>query len=183
MGLVICKPFGAEAMCGHRSLRAFAEMAAAAGVPALRFDYLGTGDSANIDPDADQIEAWCRDILAAVDELRRRTGVTRVCLLGFRLGALLATLAAARSDCVDGLILVAPVISGPRYLRELRTTRLAALLGAAASEPVSDSAGDAAAQGAGSMEVSGYPVRARPSLRFRRSISRPRVRRAYPGCW
>jgi alpha-beta hydrolase superfamily lysophospholipase len=149
VGLVICKPFGAEAICGHRSLRAFAEMAAAAGVPALRFDYLGTGDSADIDPDADQIEAWCRDVLAAVDELRRRTGVTRVCLLGLRLGALLATLAAARSDCVDGLILVAPVISGPRYLRELRITRLAALLGAA---------GDAAAQRTGSMEVSGHSV-------------------------
>lgn len=158
VGLVICKPFGAEAMCGHRSLRAFAEMAAATGVPALRFDYLGTGDSANLDPDADQIEAWCRDVLAAVDELRRRTGVTRVCLLGFRLGALLATLAAARSDCVDGLILVAPVISGPRYLRELRTTRLAALLRAAPSEPVSDSAGDAKAESTGSMEVSGYSV-------------------------
>lgn len=158
VGLVICKPFGAEAMGGHRSLRAFAEMAAATGVPALRFDYLGTGDSANIDPDADQIEAWCCDVRSAVDELRRRTGVTRVCLLGFRLGAMLATLAAARSDCVDGLILVAPVISGPRYLQEMRTTRLAALLGAAPAEPASDSAGDAAAPGAGSMEVSGYAV-------------------------
>jgi len=160
VGLVICKPFGSEAMCGHRSLRAFAEMAAATGVPALRFDYLGTGDSADIDPDADQIEAWCHDVLTAVDELRRHTGVTRVCLLGFRLGALLATLAAARSDCVDGLILVAPVISGPHYLREMRTARLTALLGASAWEPASDGEGDVAAAGTGSMELRGYSVSA-----------------------
>jgi alpha-beta hydrolase superfamily lysophospholipase len=160
MGLVICKPLGSEAMSGHRSVRAFAEMAAATGVPALRFDYLGTGDSLNIDPDAEQIEAWCRDVLAAVDELRRRTGVTRVCLLGFRLGALLATLAAARSDCVDGLILVAPVVSGPHYLREMRTTRMAALLGAAASEPAGDGAGDVAAADTGSVAFSGYSVSA-----------------------
>jgi alpha-beta hydrolase superfamily lysophospholipase len=159
MGLVICKPFGSEAMPGHRSLRAFAEMAAATGVPALRFDYLGTGDSANIDPDADQIEAWCRDVVVAVDELRRRTGVTRVCLLGFRLGALLATLVAARSGCVDGLILVAPVISGPHYLREMRTTRLAALL-ATASEPAGGGAGDVAAADTGSIDLSGYSVSA-----------------------
>jgi alpha-beta hydrolase superfamily lysophospholipase len=160
-GLVICKPFGYEALCGHRSLRAFAEMAAAIGVPALRFDYLGSGDSAEIDPDADQIDTWCRDVLAAVDELRGRTGVTRVCLLGFRLGALLATLAAARSDRIDGLILVAPVISGPRYLREMRTTRLAALLGAGSAESlVSDGSGDVATVGAGSMEISGHPVSA-----------------------
>ena len=159
-GLVICKPFGAESMCGHRSLRAFADMAAALGVPALRFDYLGTGDSANIDPDADQIDVWSRDVITAVEELRRQTGVTRVCLLGFRLGALLATLAAARIDCVDGLILVAPVISGTRYLREMRTTRLAGLLGAAPSEAASNHAGEAAAEGTGSMEVSGYSVSA-----------------------
>jgi alpha-beta hydrolase superfamily lysophospholipase len=158
VGLVICKPFGSEAVCGHRSLRAFAEMAAATGVPALRFDYLGSGDSSNIDPEADQVETWCRDVLAAVDELRARTDVTRVCLLGFRLGALLATLAAARSDCVDGLILVAPVISGPRYLREMRTTRLGALLGVAASEPASGGEGDVVAVGAGSMEISGHLV-------------------------
>lgn len=160
MGLVICKPLGSEALAGHRSLRAFAEMAAATGMPALRFDYLGTGDSANIDPDADQIEAWCRDVVVAVDELRRRTGVTRVCLLGFRLGALLATLVAARSGCVDGLILVAPVISGPHYLREMRTTRLAALLGATASEPAGDGARDVAAAATGSIELSGYWVSA-----------------------
>jgi len=159
-GLVICKPFGYEALCGHRSMRAFAEMAAALGVPALRFDYLGSGDSANIDPNSDQIEAWCRDVLAAVDELRVRTGVTRVCLLGFRLGAVLATLAAARSQSVDGLILVAPVISGARYLREMRTTRLAALLGAGVESSASDGSGDVAAAVSGSMEVSGHSVSA-----------------------
>src|SRR5208282_6426264 len=50
VGVVICNPFGYEAICGHRSMRAFAEAAASVGVPALRFDYLGTGDSEDIDP-------------------------------------------------------------------------------------------------------------------------------------
>ena len=45
LGLVICKPFGFESLCAHRSIRAFAEMAADIGVPALRLDYVGTGDS------------------------------------------------------------------------------------------------------------------------------------------
>src|SRR5580658_6280344 len=94
VGLVICKPFGYEALCSHRGLRAFAEAAAALGVPTMRLDYLGTGDSAEIDSQADQLDAWTRDVRAAVEELRDRTGVRHVCLLGVRLGALLAALAA-----------------------------------------------------------------------------------------
>ena len=154
-GVVICKPFGYELLVGHRSLRAFGEMVAAAGIPALRFDYQGTGDAAEIDPDADQIEAWCRDVVAAVDELRARTGVSRVCLLGFRLGALIATLAAARCDSVTGLVLVAPVTSGPGYLRELRRQQLGARVDPDADEPAGRPAADEAD---GAVDVAGHAM-------------------------
>jgi alpha-beta hydrolase superfamily lysophospholipase len=154
VGLVICKPFGYEALCAHLSLRAFAAMAAASGVATLNFDYAGTGDSADTDAHADQIEIWCRDIISAIAELRQRSGVRRVCLLGFRLGAMLANLVAHRTT-VDALVLVAPIVSGGPYLRELRTTALVSTRRhdtpkTAAPKP----------QGAGgddeSMEVSGY---------------------------
>lgn len=126
MGVVICKPFGFEAVSSHQSVRAFAEAAASSGFPTLRFDYVGTGDSDDLEPDANQLVAWTADVAAAVRELQRRAGVTRVVLLGFRLGALLATLAASELDIVTALIVVAPILSGKRYLRELRTTELVA---------------------------------------------------------
>src|SRR5947209_2311202 len=91
IGLVLCNPFGYEAVCAHRGVRVLAESAAALGIPALRFDYSGTGDSADIEPQADQLLIWTEDVLAAIAELQRRTGVERVCLLGIRLGAVLAT--------------------------------------------------------------------------------------------
>jgi alpha-beta hydrolase superfamily lysophospholipase len=159
IGLVICKPFGYEALCAHRTVRVFAEMAAAEGIPAMRFDYAGSGDSSDIDPADNQVQTWTGDIIAAVAELRRLTGVQHVCVLGFRLGAMLATLAAQQSNTIDELILVAPVVAGRRYFSELRITRLAGALAAAnESEPPSGTGG--ASSSVGSMEVSGHELAA-----------------------
>jgi len=159
IGLVICQPFGYEAICAHRAARSVAETAAALGIPALRFDYLGTGDSAEMAPEADQIDAWSRDVLTAIAELQGRTGVARVCLVGFRLGALLATLAANRCKAVEGLVLIAPVITGRRYLRELRTTRLVNLFRLAPTESwESTSKNDAKTVGSCPLEVSGFSL-------------------------
>jgi pimeloyl-ACP methyl ester carboxylesterase len=152
-GVVVCKPFGYEAICAHRSVRAFSDAAASLGAPTLRFDYAGTGDSSEIDSRADQLEIWIQDVIAAIGEVRRLSGVHRVYLLGFRLGALLATLAAGRCDAVAGLILVAPIISGRRYVRELRTMRLAASMG---SESSGGPTADATAAHTEFMEVSGF---------------------------
>jgi len=144
-GLVICKPFGYEAICSHRSLRAFADASAALGIPVLRFDYAGTGDSSGGESQGDQIHQWSLDVVAAVEALKRKCGVTRVCLLGVRLGALLAMLAAAANTGV-AVIAIAPVVSGRRYLRELR-----AFQGTAAPNA-------AAAPLGGALEVTGFTL-------------------------
>lgn len=160
LGLVICAPFGYEAICAHRSLRCVAEAAASLGMPALRFDYSGTGDSEDLTPEADQLEAWVSDIQAAAAQLRRRAGVARIAIIGIRLGALLAALAAKGADA-DALIMIAPVISGRRYLSEIRTTQLASAM---ARE--SGSSGDARPEADGKkapgkrLEVSGFSMSA-----------------------
>ena len=158
LGLVICKPFGYEAICSHRSLRIFAENAVELGLPTLRVDYLGTGDSAEIEPQADQLQAWVGDVSAAIAELRRLTGVRKVCLLGVRLGALLCLLAADGNPCVTSLILISPVLSGRRYTRELRTTKLAA--GLKHPETPEQMTANAAGPNAGALEVSGFSLSA-----------------------
>jgi alpha-beta hydrolase superfamily lysophospholipase len=154
IGVVLCNPFGYEAICSHRSIRAFAEALAEAGFPTLRFDYLGTGDSGEIDPRADQLEVWTRDVLAGATELRHRSGVTQICFLGIRLGALLAMRAAAQCKTNSSLVLISPILSGRRYLRELRTIRMAA----SAGQPHADVAPNE--RDAGAMEISGFRLSA-----------------------
>lgn len=122
-GLIICNPFGYEALCSHRSLRHFAEAAAALGYPTLRFDYDGTGDSAGSELDPERWASWLRSIDDAITELRHVAGVSSVCLLGFRLGATAAALVAERRGDIAGLAAIAPVLAGRPWLRELRALR------------------------------------------------------------
>lgn len=123
-GVVLCNPFGYESVCVHRTYRHIAERAAASGIAALRFDYHGTGDSSGDDYEDDRLRMWVSSVHAAVDELKSRTGVRRICLVGLRLGATLAALAAAGRDDINGLVAIAPVVKGRAFLRELRALAL-----------------------------------------------------------
>src|SRR6516225_1390301 len=122
-GVVLCNPFGYDALCTHRGWRRLAQRLAARGMPVLRFDYPGAGDSLGDEEDPRRIEAWIDSIAGAVRHLRERTGVEQVSLCGLRLGATLAALAGERMGDIDGLVLLSPALSGRNYLRELRAHR------------------------------------------------------------
>ncbi|WP_174441980.1 alpha/beta fold hydrolase [Azospirillum brasilense] len=124
-GVVLCAPYGGEALATHRAWRHFAEGLAAAGLPVLRFDYPGTGDSIGQEGDPARLDAWLGGVRSAAAHLRAVTGVEEVALVGLRLGALLAT-AAAREVGADALALLAPFPSGRAFLQELRAVALLA---------------------------------------------------------
>ncbi len=124
-GVVLCAPWGHEAMWSHRAWRHLAADLASAGMPVLRFDYPGCGDSAGAEDGPDRLNACTHSIVRAAQTLRAHTGVERVVLCGLRLGATLAVLAAEAMAVdegrrPDGLILLAPPVTGRTYLRELR---------------------------------------------------------------
>ena len=83
VGLVLCPPFADEAIHAHRVLVEFAERLADQGIPALLFDYAGTGDSEGQFEDA-SLDSYLRDIGGAVEYLRRRAAIPRCGLLGLR---------------------------------------------------------------------------------------------------
>ena len=116
-GVVICSPLGRDARCAHLPMRLLAEQLAAAGYPVLRYDHAGLDESLGLAANADAWPIWTADIERMAAHLRARAGVRRIVLAGVRLGA---SLAAVGVEVADGLILLAPVLSGRSWVRKLR---------------------------------------------------------------
>ncbi len=117
-GIVLCNPFGQEYMRAHRSLRRLAINLAAQGYAVLRFDYRGTGDSAGT-LEGITAQDWHDDINIAVQELMDIAAVTKVSLLGLRVGALLAAQVAAKNSKISRLVMWDPIVSGQAYIDEI----------------------------------------------------------------
>ncbi len=122
---IICPGLGIDYMNAYRGLRHLADALAADGQAVLRFDYAGTGSSADPDREADQLPLWLGSIERIQDHARGELGFERVGLIGLRFGATLAALA-ARDRRVHGLALWSPVTKGSQLIRETRMLRGAA---------------------------------------------------------
>lgn len=118
-GMVICSPIGYEYISGHRAIRHLADRFAHDGIPTIRFDYQGTGDSAGTDEEPDRLSAWLESTRAAIRTLKEVSGCTRVGLIGVRIGSIMASLIAEESDLAC-LILWAPCVMGRHYIREMQ---------------------------------------------------------------
>lgn len=125
--VLMCAPYGQEAMRTQRFFRVLADRLARAGVAVLRFDYHGTGDSPGDDAVGD-LDGWQSDVDAAHQELRRLADTRSIQWFGARLGASVALLAAGR-ERVDParLVLWEPVVQGRTYIDELRAAHVDAL--------------------------------------------------------
>lgn len=140
-GCVLCAPFAEEKKGAHRILVDLARALCRAGMPVLRFDYRGTGDSEGDFTDFTLAGALA-DIQQATAFLRSQGG-TEIGLLGLRLGATLA----AQGDAT-WLALWEPIESGRRYLQmNLRQQRIRAMMTAAEGEQAKTRLGSAPAVG------------------------------------
>ena len=126
LGVVLCAPHGHEELCAHRPWRALACNLSARGLPVLRFDYPGTGNSADADDTPGRVRAWIQSIHNAAAALRAASGVERIALVGLRIGAPLALAAAEDMSDLAAIALLAPLTSGESCVRELRALAMMA---------------------------------------------------------
>jgi uncharacterized protein len=122
--VVLCHAFAEEKLWAHRIFVEFARELAARGHAALRFDFSGNGDS---DGEFAQssLESNIGDLDRAIAELKAHLRRDHVTLLGLRLGAVAAAVAAHRRDDISRLILWNPIVDGRRYIQELLRVNIA----------------------------------------------------------
>ena len=118
--VLICPGFVWDGLVAYQPLRMLANQFALAGYPTLRFTYPGAGNSCDLaEGESSAWGAWLDSVQQAADWLRAASGASRLVFAGLRLGASLAMLAAERRRDVEGLLLLAPVLRGRSYLRQI----------------------------------------------------------------
>ena len=117
--MLLCNPFGEEAVRAHRIYRVLATQLERSGYAVMRFDYGGTGDSMGDAADV-TVDSCLTDVALAAEHLRTASGAGRLIAFGLRLGGTLAALATSRSALrLRHLVMWDPVVDGAVYLREL----------------------------------------------------------------
>lgn len=118
LGVVFCHPFGEEKNRSYRSLVNFGRYLAKQNIPSMRFDMKGCGDSDGEFSDI-TIDSQVDDTLDSISLFVEATKVEKVILVGLRLGATIAALAAEKDSRVNGLVMLSPIIKGANYWRDI----------------------------------------------------------------
>jgi pimeloyl-ACP methyl ester carboxylesterase len=125
-GVVLCYPAPQEYRQAHWGYRKLANLLADEGFHVLRFDYFATGDSAGSSTEG-SLAQWTRDVGTAAAELQDVAGVSRISLVGMRLGAAIAVRASALNPGLSDLVLWDPTVTGRAYLAQLDALHVSAL--------------------------------------------------------
>lgn len=119
IAVLFLNPWGFEEMCARRFYRALADQMSEQGVSSLRFDYPGTANALDPETGEGTLDLWHESIAKAAKRLSLLAGTPNIVLVGQGLGATLALLSKIEHPKICGLALLAPVLSGRAYLREL----------------------------------------------------------------
>lgn len=156
MGWVICHSFGMEQVWLQPVEVAAARRLSAAGFTVLRLHCQGYGDSEGSTAEI-SLQTQVRDTIDAIGVLKEEANVSRLGLIGGRVGGTVAALAADRCG-PESLILWEPIVGGRGFVEKL--TRAAMVTELSFSSQVKAQAGDVERKfaEAGVLDVQGFPL-------------------------
>lgn len=117
-GVVLVPPLLHELPRSRRFITEVASELASLGLPALRFDFHGTGDSGGTGEDLD-FASMHRDLELAAAALRERARIERLVLVAWRGGALALRGWLERGGSADLVLLWEPIVDGSAWVQEL----------------------------------------------------------------
>jgi pimeloyl-ACP methyl ester carboxylesterase len=117
--VLLLAPVGYEELCTRATWRALAETIAASGHACLRFDYPGTADAIDPVDGPEGISDWVVAAHRCMAFLRDHNPGGELILVGQGFGASLAVQLGAEAADVAAAVLMAPLVKGRAYLREL----------------------------------------------------------------
>lgn len=117
--VLFLSPWGMEELCTRKLQRIMAERLSAVGVASLRFDYPGAGDS--LDPETGDVggQSWAQSAVDAAKTLQELSACKKVVVIAQGVGCAVACESLRKTGEIDAMVLMAPVVSGRNYLREL----------------------------------------------------------------
>jgi alpha-beta hydrolase superfamily lysophospholipase len=118
--VLLLAPIGYEELCARATWAALAEYISAAGHACLRFDYPGTADAIDLASDPEGLSDWFVAARRCVAFLREYNPGIELVLVGQGLGASLAAQLGAELSDIAATVLMAPVVKGRAFLRELQ---------------------------------------------------------------
>lgn len=122
--VLLCTPLAEEKLWAQRVFVSFARELARRGFVVLRFDFRGEGDSDRRFEET-SLRTRIEDVGCAIEELRRHAPIeVPVTLVGLRLGATIAALAARERQDVQQLALWEPVTDGREYVQSMLRSNL-----------------------------------------------------------
>lgn len=126
-GVLMLHPFAEEKLWVGRASTCLARALADTGIPVMRFDHRGHGDSDRAHHEM-TLESMVEDVAAAAAAFREAEGVEELHLFGFRLGGTLALRQAAELGAVS-VGAINPIASGGDYLMKALRSNLTTQMG------------------------------------------------------
>ncbi len=124
--VLICHPAGHEYIRCYRALKQLTLQLAAAGFGVMRFDYFGCGDSEGEHKQAG-VQQWIIDIHTAGRTLAALSEQQPCTVIGIRLGATFAAMAAMHGPPPLQMVLWDPVLRGEEWFNQVRPQHAAQL--------------------------------------------------------